>query len=389
MKITHDLKTAASKNRVLALIAVLGMTLGLMPPASAEQHSFIFDLNSNQLTDLGSLGGGETRANAINDAGQVVGSSRTLQGETHAFMTGPNGIGMTRVGASTESAYNYLDTAVSINNSGQIVGNYASTSDPEGFRTFLHSFITGSNGAGSTHLGFQATGINDSGAVVGWNNTDVPFSTGRNAVVTGPGGEGAKEVNGLLGADDDYDQFNAINNRGQIAGNSLDYAFVSDGTKEGTTNLAPLAGNSTSSALAINGAGEIAGWAYFGNPASAYHPFIINADHTKFTDLGTLGGSNGQALGIDDAGQVVGSADTADGQRHAFVTGPHGTGMTDLNSLVHLPFGNILTDATGINNRGQIIVVGIIPEPETYAMLMAGLALVAFMSRRKKEKEFA
>jgi probable HAF family extracellular repeat protein len=388
MKTIYNLKTSACKSLGLMLIAALGMTLSLITPAFAQQHSFIIDLGSKQVTDLGSLGGGQTYANAINDAGRVVGSSRTLNGETHAFMTGPNGIGMARVGASMESAYNYLDTAVGINSTGQVVGNYASTSDPEGFLTFTHSFITGPDGAGAKHLGFEATGINDSGIVVGWNNIQVPFSTGRNAVITESGGEGAKEVNGLLGTNDDYDQFNAINNNGRIAGNSLVSAFVSDGTKEGTTNLGPLAGNNTSAALAINDKGEIAGWAYSGNPASTYHPFIINADHTKFTDLGTLGGSNGQAIGINEAGQVVGSADTADGQRHAFVTDAHGAGMTDLNSLVHLAKGTILTDATGINNHGQVIAVGIVPEPETYAMLMAGLALVVFMSR-KKEREFA
>lgn len=75
--------------------------------------------------------------------------------------------------------------------------------------------------------------------------------------------------------------------------------------------------------------------------------------------------------------------------------------MRDLNSLAYLPSGNILTDltdATGINNCGQITVVGIvesqpiivgIPEPETYAILVAGLALVVIMPRGKREKEFA
>jgi hypothetical protein len=210
---------------------------------------------------------------------------------------------MTRVGASTEPAYNFFDAAVGINNAGRVVGNYASTSDPEGFLTFNHSFITRPNGAGATHLGFQATGINDPGAVVGWNSPSVPSSTSQNAVITGPGGQGAKEVNGLLGADDDFDQFNAINNGGQIAGNSLVNAFVSNGTKEGTTNLSPLAGNNGGSALAINEEGRVAGWTYGGDPAPDYHPFITNGNHKQLTDLGTLGGHAGQALGINDSGR--------------------------------------------------------------------------------------
>ena len=39
------------------------------------------------------------------------------------------------------------------------------------------------------------------------------------------------------------------------------------------------------------------------------------------------------ALGINDAGQVVGSSITAAGAQHAFITGPNGVGMTDLGTL--------------------------------------------------------
>ena len=58
--------------------------------------------------------------------------------------------------------------------------------------------------------------------------------------------------------------------------------------------------------------------------------------------------------------------------------------MTDLNSLVS--FGGILTAATAINNLGQVAVSGIppIPEPETYAMLLAGLGLLGFITRCRK-----
>ena len=56
-------------------------------------------------------------------------------------------------------------------------------------------------------------------------------------------------------------------------------------------------------------------------------------------DLGTLGGGVSHAHGINDAGQVVGYAYTAEGFKHAFITGPDGAGMTDLNSLVDVPGG--------------------------------------------------
>jgi probable HAF family extracellular repeat protein len=100
-------------------------------------------------------------------------------------------------------------------------------------------------------------------------------------------------------------------------------------------------------------------------------------------DLGTLGGDSG-AGGINDAGQVVGYFGTTGGDHHAFITGLNGAGMMDLNSLVHLPNGVILTAAIGINNAEQVIAIATIPEPEVYALFLAGLGLVGLMARRTK-----
>ena len=49
-----------------------------------------------------------------------------------------------------------------------------------------------------------------------------------------------------------------------------------------------------------------------------------------------------------------------------------------------LPAEAVLTEAHGINNLGQVVVVGTIPEPATYALMLAGLGLVGFMARRKE-----
>ena len=35
------------------------------------------------------------------------------------------------------------------------------------------------------------------------------------------------------------------------------------------------------------------------------------------------------------------------------------------------------------------VPVGVVPEPETYAMLLAGLGLLGFAARRRKQKEAA
>jgi hypothetical protein len=62
---------------------------------------------------------------------------------------------------------------------------------------------------------------------------------------------------------------------------------------------------------------------------------------------------------------------------------PAGTGLIDLNSLVNLPNGVTLTRAEDINNVGQVIAIGI-PEPESYAMFLAGLGLIGFMVWRER-----
>ena len=60
--------------------------------------------------------------------------------------------------------------------------------------------------------------------------------------------------------------------------------------------------------------------------------------------------------------------------------------MIDINSLVDLPTGVFLVNGQDINNLGQVAVasVGVIPEPEAYAMFLAGLGLMATMSRRRQ-----
>ena len=45
----------------------------------------------------------------------------------------------------------------------------------------------------------------------------------------------------------------------------------------------------------------------------------------------------------------------------------------------------ILGRAVGINNNGQIIALATtIPEPETYALMLAGLGLIGFVGWRQK-----
>ncbi len=206
----------------------------------------------------------------------------------------------------------------------------------------VSSYIVDSNGKGLAELGTLGGGgslaydINDAGQVVGWSTAEV-MGPGH-AFITGPDGVRMTAL-GRLGSGSSY--ASGINDAGQVVGSS----------------------------------DTATGWS---------HAFITGPNGVGMTDLGTLGGDSSHALGINDAGQVVGWSHTAAGDQHAFITGPNGIGMTDLNSLVSLPGGGVLTEARGINNLGQVAVIGIIPEPETYAMLRAGLGLLGFIAHRRK-----
>lgn len=225
----------------------------------------------------------------------------------------------------------------------------------------------------------EASDLNDSGRVVvtALDRLDNYFSVSR-SFITGPDGMGMKDLGGV--------HAHAINNAGQVAGtfqgNFTSNLFITGPNGAGRTVLGTLGGD-ISIASSINDAGQVVGFSEL-MPGGERHAFITRPSGGGIRDLGSLGGSSSAAAGINEAGQVVGSASIPSGAPHAFITGPNGEGMTDLNSLVDVPGGIVLTGAVAINNVGQVIAIGVIPEPESYAMFLAGLGLLGFMARRKR-----
>jgi probable HAF family extracellular repeat protein len=179
-----------------------------------------FLLSGGATTDLGTLGGRDSFAYAINDRAEIVGDSATAFPTlavpfppTHAFLYASGA--MTDLGTlgGTYSA------ARSINNRGEIAG-HAATADAQ-----MHAFVH-ANGVmkdlgtlgGATSLAF---GINDAGWVVG--RSLAPGDVEWRAFLHADGA--MHDINALLQNDlggDKIDIAYAINDRGQIAATSCD-----------------------------------------------------------------------------------------------------------------------------------------------------------------------
>jgi hypothetical protein len=63
------------------------------------------------------------------------------------------------------------------------------------------------------------------------------------------------------------------------------------------------------------------------------------------------------------------------------VAGVFGVFITSDNGAWNLTLSNPVDQGTG-----SVFMPGVIPEPETYAMLLAGLGLLGFAARRRKQK---
>lgn len=295
--------------------------------------------------------------------------------------------------------------AYGLNNAGQIVGwshsgeNHQSTVWTSGDQTNLH---------GTVHLELlqvfnvpysEAYDISDDDQIVGTARLDVQCTPEnivhsqafvfRPAVLTDLAtpypGDALTRLGTFGQLCQEFDSAaTAISNRSHIVGWAEDtggsiYAFIvtpsqgkwfidanTDEVNDLMVNLGTLDNASTvSSASSVNDSGQVTGYSYTTtftyNGDSAYHAFLVtpqagnwfvdaNTDgiNDLMLSLGTLGGPNSWGRDVNNNGEVVGEADTAEYYTHAFLYKNGQIG--DLGTL-----GGKNSSAAAINDHGDIV----------------------------------
>lgn len=325
-----------------------------------------FQWQNGSLTELGTLPhGAGAQTEWISDSGLIAGVSQngmtdpiTGNSEIRAVLWQNGNIGDLGTLGGNESA------ALAVNSSGQVAGvtsNGVSDSNSMfGWGAQTRAFLW-QNGT-MTDLGTLggtdafAVAINEHGAVTGPSYADSNPSTNCPwPLTTHPflvDSHGMHDL-GTLGGSCAFP--NAMNNAGQVAGDSnvtgdsALHPFLWDGEK--MIDLGSFGGTS-GDATFMNDAGEVVGSMNLPGDQT-WHAFRWDGN---LHDLGTLDKCS-TAWGINSKGQIVGASGDCGVAVHAFLW--QDGHMVDLTRLI--PPHVELTYALSINDRGEIAAIGRVP----------------------------
>jgi probable HAF family extracellular repeat protein len=236
-------------------------------------------------------------ATAINDAGQVVGEYNTSPQQAILWAPGKSPQELGTLGGTNS-------VAISLINAGQVVGvsslpgdlvSHAFSWSASGGMQDLGTFSSFPNGMS------WATSINNTGEIVGWA-TKANHQVGT---AVWNGGQ-LRELPITLGKSD---LAYAVSDAGQIVGT---FALTKTETHgfswtrtTGAIDLGLQPDSTGTTPLQVNSVGQIVGFSIF---STGYRAFLWTPTG-GFQDLGTLGGATSLALGINRSGQVVGASD--------------------------------------------------------------------------------
>ena len=259
------------------------------------------------IIDLGTLGGPVSIAYGINDVGQIVGTSATASGTSHAFLWS-NGT-MTDLGSLGSTG---PSDGRGINNHGQVVGGTVAANSSQ-----YHAFLwdNGNMSDLGTLPGYNysiALGINDAGQVVGYSFT-APTQAGPMTSRAFLWDNGNMSDLGTLPQANDSEAF-GLNDFGAVVGDSGNDSFDGHGVLWQGGNVMDLGdlGRPGTSAHAINDAGQIVGGSH--NFESRVHAFLWEFGIMR--DLGSLGQFS-VAYDVNETGAAVGQTDVGNGELHA------------------------------------------------------------------------
>jgi probable HAF family extracellular repeat protein len=304
------------------------------------------------VTDLGTLGGPTAAARDIDDAGAIVGWSENEGGVQLGFRL--------ELGFMWRLTHWGINPAEALASSGWPEETCGWALDDFGRRRAMYwvfDWIVDLGTFGGDES--QAYDMNYSGLIVGWAENVAlqrrPFRDQWGLEDLGtPGG--------------DTGEAHAVNSAGQIAGVSAiargaNHACLWDAG--GIIDLGTLGGEN-SVAEGINDLAQIVGTSEIDTAdPEREHAFLWTlptggGQVGDMHDLGTLPATdNSKAWNIDDQGNVVGDATSADGSlTRAFIwSAAHG--MRDLNDLLVNPSGWELQSARSINSAGSIVGHGL------------------------------